>query len=179
MSNPWTEPTPVYSEGKFTPWGEGWTAWNGCAAECEFVEFVGSLVKLIRPDVIIETGAGMGFTTRGILPYMHDDAVLHLHETDEGLWGQIPDFRNVISHLGIPSSTTWRDCDLAIIGSTPEIGNTEISDFARHAGQDAVLLVHDVNRRELWRHIELLSPWVTGTYLPHPRKSWIGSKTCP
>jgi predicted O-methyltransferase YrrM len=60
------EPDPV-PEAAYSPAaGSGWRAWNGHSPEVEFCEFVATMVRLVQPALVVETGTGQGFVTRRI-----------------------------------------------------------------------------------------------------------------
>ena len=49
----------LYDEQVFTPWAEpGWTAPNGMSPETEVCDFFASLVRMLKPEVVVETGVG-------------------------------------------------------------------------------------------------------------------------
>lgn len=179
------EPTPV-SEVEFTPWGDGWSAWNEWAPEVEFADFVGALVRLIRPAVVVESGVGNGFITRRVLDCLPAGSLLHAVESDEELRARIP----AAESLAVVEGTTIPDlllraAQLVIVDSEATSRVDEMDRFANLAPKGAVLVVHDVANKGAGPAQQMfktkvdklrLAGLIDGAFLPHPRGSFVGSR---
>ena len=56
----------THSEAEFTPNGDDWRAFDEMAVELEVAEFLYALVRLEKPTLVIESGAGKGYSTLAI-----------------------------------------------------------------------------------------------------------------
>jgi predicted O-methyltransferase YrrM len=59
--------------------GDPLTAWN---ARAELLRIVGTITRLTRPEVLVETGVALGFTTATILHAMAENGRGHLYSVD-------------------------------------------------------------------------------------------------
>ena len=55
------------------------TVWN---ARAELLRIVGTITRLMKPDVLVETGVALGFTTATILRAMNENGVGHVYSLD-------------------------------------------------------------------------------------------------
>ena len=182
MATIWKNEPPTKSERHYTPWGGGWRCWNGKAPEKEFCEFVGSLVGLIKPRYIIETGVGVGFTTRRIIKSMSPKSNLYLFESD-------PNFRRVISanvdntKCDIcnqnPTPEHWKKCDLAVLDSVTTLRLKELQGWASYSKPGSICVIHDCSfrhsentiHRKIFDRVWNMQFIVSVLFLPNPRGS--------
>lgn len=177
------EPAPK-DEGRKTPGGEGWLSWNGKAAEFEFCEFAGSLVLLFRPERIIETGVGGGFTTRRILTAVRlVGSTFVAFEADEVFrdatarfaW---PDLD--LSRLPTPTPNQIAAADLLVLDSGGGFRRDEFLTWVEDGKPGSYCLMHDVDpAREAGTVQETLGRLVAeagipGVLLSNPRGGWLG-----
>lgn len=166
----WTNEGRARDEGRWTDGGEGWTSWNGKSPEVEFCDFAASLVGLINPTKIVETGIGQGYTTRRILWAIGEGQQLRAYESDEEIreiariatvvFGTLRDqmivenvadstFNSAVGQFLVSESRTpgpegFRNCDLAILDSEARYRTLEVLQWAKHAPFGSFCLVHDV-----------------------------------
>lgn len=134
-------------ESAFTPWGQGWTAPNLHSPEDEWTAFVASWVRLQRPAVIVETGAGSGRVTAAIADAAPADTRITAVEDD-------PDWRTAVERLELADVTVAEvagrlldQADLCVLDSgRHRLG--EIAHWGRHGKPGSYALVHDAS----WRH---------------------------
>jgi hypothetical protein len=153
------------------------------SAEVEFCEFVAALVRLIRPQLVIETGVGQGFSTRRILAalsghYVGYESDAGFREALKGLdvWGESAQ----IAEEAEPTPEVMARCDLAILDSGPRKRRVrEINLWRAYAPSGSHIVVHDARpdhpRNGLHRRLagELAGE---GLFLPNPRGSWLHRK---
>lgn len=135
----------IRSETVYTKWGGSFTCYNGKAAEIEFIEFVASFARCFRPRLIIETGAGRGFTTRLLVKACPVRSTYIAVESDKVFHSELIgiDDRIEISK----KCPTMAFADLVVLDSITGNRIREIDQFAREAKSGAVCIVHDVSKR--------------------------------
>lgn len=175
---------PLYDEVNFTPWAEpGWFAWNGMSPEIEVVQFVASLVRLLKPTVTIETGVGQGHMTRAITRVLGDTQMLVCFESD-------PDW-----HAAIRGAAFWEGSRATLVANqTPsrnQIGSADFtwldSDFKFrldeielwHQYGHGVAVIHDTGERHegVTMHQtvkeKIVELGMDGVWLHNPRGSFV------
>lgn len=180
------EPTPV-GEETWTPWGEGWYAWSSPSPEVEFCEFVGALVRLLRPRLVVETGVGAGYVTRRIIAGLGSGSWIGFESDDgyraEGRRLPWPEDLTLSSEVS-PASADMAAADLVVLDSAPEYRLTEFDLWREHGKPSSVLVCHDVSSRHqpsprnskvhipFYNHIS--TSGLTGVFLTNPRGAWMG-----
>jgi predicted O-methyltransferase YrrM len=177
----------TFDEIEFTPSAEpGWTAHNGMSPEVEVCHFFASLVRMLRPSLVLETGVGQGFMTRAILPVL-GDARLRCYESDDGwrdtirqqtLW----DRRAILSHAPSPPTLMFKKADLCFLDSDAPVRLFEIESWEANAKQGAVALIHDASPdHDESTHHRMISDLIVGlgiagVFLRNPRGSFLAIK---
>lgn len=176
------EPPPI-DESKQTSDGAGWASWNGWSAEKEFCEFAAALVRLNRPELVVETGIGQGYTTRRVISTLTGRYVGF--ESDDELRSQL---RNLdvwsdtitLSDAPEPSSDIFSACDLAIIDSDPALRMREIDRWLECASPGAFVLIHDARPDHPLKDsgFRRLAKYLgeKGVFLGNPRGAWLYRK---
>ncbi len=178
----WTGYEMSVDETEFTPWAsEGWLSYNGQSPEIAVCDFVSQLVKMMRPDVVIETGVGQGYMTRTIVTALEGEGRLVAFESDDD-WRQMIRAQRfwtdriavaALSELHTPSTDAFALADLAVLDSEFEVRFCEIQLWAEHAKPGAVSVIHDTADRDGTIHQstrELIQDLgMTGVFLNNPR----------
>ncbi len=182
----WALEPALQDESSHTPWAEpGWQAWNNMSPELEFCEFAGTMVRLAKPAVVVETGVGQGFTTRRIARNLGGGRLV-AYESDHpwrAMLRGLEFFRGATIELSeepTPSEDQLRDAGLTVLDSDFSIRFEELRRWCRAAPPRALLLVHDSGNGHASRTgharlrglIEELG--LTGTFLQNPRGSFLG-----
>lgn len=189
MTDAWMNATPLVDETEFTPWAEeGWLAWNGQSPEMAVCGFVQSLVQMMQPQLIIETGVGQGYMTRAIALVLEGDQTLISYESDadwrSSIW-QLPfwqenRFTVTLAADPTPTPDDIGAADLIVLDSDWEIRFPELETWFTHAKQGAVAVIHDVSGQPDTIHqsmrdfIQRLG--ITGFYLRNPRGCFVAVK---
>lgn len=182
----WTDEPPPKDEGRKTVGGEGWLSWNGKAPEWEFCEFAGSLVRLLRPGSIIESGMGAGFVTRRLVENM-DPGFMRLacFESD-------PEFRAAgrdhawraveVRDEPTPTELDIANADLLVLDSASPWREREFRSWAELGRPGSYCLMHDVDPTRGRGTVQLAmaeliaTVGVPGILLANPRGGWLGRK---
>ncbi|MEU0493503.1 class I SAM-dependent methyltransferase [Nocardiopsis sp. NPDC006139] len=150
-----SEPIPYRPESDFTPPRDDcphphhWHADTAGATETEVVELIGSLVRALQPDLVIETGVLHGTTTRAIGEALarNGHGRLHALEIDERY---AQEAARAVAHLPVTvhqrPSTTFvppAPIDLAFLDSSLEARPQELIDFAPYMHDRTIIVVHD------------------------------------
>jgi len=178
----WEQREQPVDETEFTPWAKaGWQSWNGQSPEIDVCAFVQSLVVMMQPKLILETGVGQGYMTRAITAVLDDHQLLISYESDDywraALWS-LPfwtdnRFTTQLSQNLTPLEGDIARADLCVFDSDFEVRFAEIQWWHDFAKPGAVALIHDTadapdtihqSTREL---IEDLG--MTGVFLNNPR----------
>jgi hypothetical protein len=166
---------------------KGWTAWNGRSPEREFCTFAKSLVRLVRPKFLIETGVGQGYMTRRLAEGLPEGSQMRCYESDhewrEALGG-LDFWTDAISLSGdpTPASDQMALCELLVADSTYRFRKAEIELWWKFAPAGSYLLIHDVspNHNEATVHHRLdyfvRALEIPGVLLPNPRGGFLGRK---
>jgi hypothetical protein len=192
LLNAWSDEPPLGDEVSFTPWADpGWPAWNGTSPELEFCEFAGALMRLLKPQLIVETGVGRGFTTRRLATRLTRGQRLIAFEADANLRSQLkrlPLFASPNCSLGAQSSPSEDDfarADLTVLDSEVSTRLEELDRWSDTAKLGAVLLVHDTDnghqpeteQHRIRAYIE--EHEMDGVFLQNPRGGFLGIKLLP
>ncbi len=172
------------SEARYTPWGDGWTCWNGKAAECEFVDLVVALIKIQRPAIAIETGIGRGYTSRPMSAAMKTipDSLFVGYESDDAFRSKSGICGCMISKLATPTAEQIASADLLVFDSETPLRMQEIELWHIHGKPGSMMIVHDVSPRhpEGRIHRQLLSKTeqlgIQGIQLGNPRGGFVATK---
>ncbi len=182
LENAWVEYQPVVDETVFTPWAEkGWLAHNGQSPEVAVMDFVRNLVRMMQPQLVIETGVGQGYMTRTIASALRDGKLIAF-ESDNGwrdmIWNQhFWTDRSAVASIAqhpSPIAAEIAQADLCIFDSEWEYRFDEIRLWHEHAKPGAVAIVHDTSDRDGTIHQtlrELITEdlGMTGVFLNNPR----------
>jgi predicted O-methyltransferase YrrM len=187
----WCAEPDLVDEVRHTPWAEhGWHAWNDMSPELEVCEFVASLVRVLRPKSVVETGVGQGFLTRRVVAELvgRTNQQLVCFES-EPLW------REMLSTLGIfdgvrctlastetPDPSLLAACDLCLLDSNEAFRLDEIKRWWEVAPPGGVLFVHDAgsprgpSAGHETVHAFLRALAIPGMFLENPRGGFVGVK---
>lgn len=186
-----TEPEPT-DESDFTPWAEpGWRAWDDMSPELEFCELVASLVRLVKPALVIETGVGQGFLTRRVAAQLGEDQSLVCYEADDNWRQQLETLeffrggRAAISDEPSPSADEVARASLTILDSDFPRRRSELSSWAVAAVPGSLVIVHDcgnghppaTGHSELRSFVQELE--IPGVFLRNPRGAFLGVRGAP
>lgn len=178
----WEHEGELVEESEFTPGaGDEWLSWNGQSPEAHVCMFVESLVAMMEPKLVIETGVGQGYVTRAITPLLGAGQQLIAFESDDAwraaLW-TLPfwtehRFVASLSLNGTPSAGEVYSADLCVFDSDFEQRFAEIRLWHTWAKPGAVALIHDTAEREGTIHQsvrDLINDLgMTGVFLNNPR----------
>lgn len=172
---------PVH-EKQFTPDADtGWLAWNGQSPEVEVVLFVASLVMMMRPRLVIETGVGQGYMTRAIVEMLNEDDLLVAYESDDNWRAAIWPLEFWIDHrftarlsaYTTPDAGLLAEADLCVLDSDFVYRFLEIEAWNEYAKPGAVALIHDTAERDGTIHQSardlIANLGMTGVFLNNPR----------
>lgn len=159
------------------PYPERWTAPDEYASEHEVSDFMAALVHLLKPDVVVETGAYHGDTSRAIgIALAKEGGHLYALEIVSERAGVVAQ-----KTAGLPvtvvraSSLDWEPpaaIDLLFLDTELAIRPLEVRRFRAWASPRCVLVMHDTESGQLQRALDQLARegettrWVN---LPTPR----------
>ncbi len=186
-ANGWTDFEEAVDEQTFTPWADkGWLAHNGQSPEIAVCDFVSSLVRMMQPKVVIETGVGQGYVTRVIASALEGrGGHLFAFESDdwwrEMMVGQYfwVERKQVatLSQLVTPPVELIVAADLAVIDSDFDFRFAEIEWWNEYAKPGAVALIHDTADRDGTVHQSvrglITELGMTGVFLQNPRGAFM------
>ncbi len=177
----WTEYEEAVDEQTFTPWAQkGWLAHNGQSPEIAVCDFVSKLIRMMQPQLVIETGVGQGYMTRTVAVALEGVGQLAAFESDDD-WRNMmsqhhfwTDYRNVtLSPLFTPPAELLSIADLTILDSDFPERYDEIVLWHGCAKDRAAALIHDTQDVEGTSHQtmrELIQELgMTGVFLNNPR----------
>jgi methyltransferase family protein len=146
----WQSESSKQDEKEYTPWADpGWLSWNAMSPEEGFCWFVASLVGMLKPEVIIETGVGQGYVTRRVYEQLQEGQQLLCFESDARLRDglrKIPFFSKDNVHLASSSTPSAKDmfvANLVILDSDFGERYAELRLWRDNAQPGSVVLVHD------------------------------------
>lgn len=148
----------------------GYDIYDGMAVEIECAEFLYGLVRLLKPELVIESGTGRGAAAHAM------GAALAKNESGRLVtYEPLELYRDVARRNlgGLPvevqdgSSLDWggRLPDLVFLDSGPDYRHDEI-EYWLVQGQPFMLAVHDAQRNY---------GLPTGLMIPSPRGLWVGT----
>lgn len=187
----WTEYEETVDEQTFTPWAEkGWLAHNGQSPEVAVCDFVRTLVRMMQPQLVIETGVGQGYMTRTIAQALSgSEGKLVAFESDDdwrtmlyqqGFWRDREHTTSLSPHF-TPPVELMAVADLTIIDSDFSVRFEEITLWDLWAKPGAVALIHDTADRDETVHQsvrELIRALgMTGVFLNNPRGCFMAVQT--
>ncbi|BBX73705.1 hypothetical protein H7H78_10400 [Mycobacterium shinjukuense] len=166
-----------HDEQEFTPHAaRGWTAWNAWSPEVEFCTFVGALQRMLQPQVILETGVGIGRITQ----FLCLGEALHFGFESDEEWRCNPniDYRPEPT----PTAEQMAAADLVILDSGLSYRLDEIALWACAGKHGSVCVIHDAGNGHS-QDPQLVHNRVRaaiehtgkpGMFLKNPRGAWIG-----
>jgi hypothetical protein len=182
------EPRPV-DAATFTPDARpGWRAWTELSPEVEFCDLAASLVRLVQPPIVLETGTGEGFVARRVREQIGPGQRLVCFESRPE-WRQtlaaLPWFDGricALSHRDVPAERDFATAGVSILDSELPRRLEELRTWWRAAAPGAVVLVHDAGAgpssdpapHELAGLIRELG--IPGAFLKNPRGGFLGVK---
>lgn len=135
------EPEPGL-ESRYTPGAsDDWHAWNEWGPEAEVADFCGQLVRMLNPQVTVETGVSQGFITRRLIAANQGE--LYLYEAD-------PIIRRLIPYVCEPEESPDEfmvsQADLLVLDSHWPQRVVELERWATHGKPGSYVFMHDVKR---------------------------------
>jgi len=168
---------------------EGFSSFNDAGIECETGEFLYSLVRLLKPTHILETGThwGVGASYMGLAlqdnnsgqldtiefsPENHHEAMLRMM--------RLKMLSEVTCHLGdVAKFKPNKQYDLILLDTEPNIRFGELIQFFPNLNPGGFLFIHDLHRGMSQGNINTDWPdkpsWPFGD-LPDTIKTWIKEK---
>ena len=188
----WAAEPELVDETTFTEWARpGWHSWSATSPELEFCELAATIVKLVEPRTVIETGTGQGFLTRRLAEGLGPERRLRCFEGSPE-WRQalasLPFFgepARQLSSNATPDEIDFAWAELCVLDSDFELRLGELETWWRGARPGAVVLVHDAgNGNPSGTHQArigelLLELEIPGTFLNNPRGGFLGVKPGP
>lgn len=153
----------VYSEGK---WGEqtinttGYHSFNDAGVECEVGEFLYAMVRLLKPQLVLETGTHFGvgslymgmalrdnndgdLDTYEFIPEIREQALINLRDADLLADSGGP----VSSYLGNVNDLVLRDqYQLMFLDTEPQTRFDELIRFWNNLDEGGYVFIHDLHR---------------------------------
>jgi hypothetical protein len=182
------EPRPV-DEATFTAGASpGWHAWTQASPEVEFCDFAASMVGVVQPPTVIQTGTGEGFLTRRLREQIGPGRRLLCFESDAGrreALQALPWFDGricVLSHRPRPGDGDLSSAGVSVLDSDLPGRLDELRAWWRAAQPGAVVLVHDARAgapedTAQGRLAALVAELgIPGTFLENPRGAFLGVK---
>jgi hypothetical protein len=178
----WHHQQEPVDEQQFTPWAdEGWASWNGQSPELAVCNFVQTLIGMMEPRTIVETGVGQGYMTRAIGGMLNENQTLLAYESS-GHWRTtmwtLPfwtenRFNVALSPDPTPDIDALARADLCVFDSDFVYRFQEIELWNIHAKPGAVALIHDTGDQPQTIHASLreliVNLGMTGVFLKNPR----------
>ena len=162
------------------PHPERWSAPDREATEHEVTEFLGALVKALRPDRVLETGAYLGYTTevlgKAVKPYGHVDALEMDATFALATETRCKDLPVTVYCTDSAEFTPQHDYDFLFFDSGMEARIDEMRRFAAHATNRAIFAIHDSRGYWVQQALEQMenAGLITRVNLPTPRGITIG-----
>lgn len=155
--------------------------------EVEFCEFAANLVKMIKPELVLETGVGQGYVTRRMAAELGEGQALLCFESDDNLRKDLRnlDFFSGTNHLAsapYPDARDFAIADFTLLDSDFSLRFHELETWWKNAKTGSVVLVHDCGNghTEETGHAQLAAfihqLGITGVFLKNPRGSFLGIK---
>lgn len=186
-----SEPALGEEQSRWSASASTWRSWNRMSPEHEFCEFVAAVVRLVKPEIVIETGVGQGFTTRRVAAALAPGSVLKGFESDDA-WrerlARLSFFHGptrLLAEEPTPTDDDLASVDLLVADSVFDFRFDEVRRWAALAQQGSYIVVHDIgNGHPAWTPHQRLGELITslginGVRLPNPRGSFLGQKSGP
>lgn len=148
--------------------GKQWHAPDDMAVEREVADFLHTLVRVMKPEVALETGCGEGYSTEAIVRALLENGSGRLRTCDTGLdklqiamWRcpRLPyPLSDFIRCEGVTLALSTRDVDLAFLDSS---GDRLAELAALQLTEGGIVLLHDSKRYETgpeWNRVEIDTP---------------------
>jgi glycosyltransferase involved in cell wall biosynthesis/protein-L-isoaspartate O-methyltransferase len=170
-----------------------WSMFDGFTAEIEVLDFLYTLVRLTKPQRVLETGTWLGRSAIAIASALRDNGIGHLvtiesnGEAAEVAVRNIDDARlttfvtlRVADSLAVELSETY---ELALFDSDISIRATEFCRFYDRLKPGAIVLFHDTAGSHIGsadRVVDLMTTgMLEGIFLPTPRGIFVGRVVKP
>lgn len=131
--------------------GDGYHAWNDMSVEVETADFLYGLVRLVRPDCVVESGSGQAYASLKIAEALRDNERGHLLSFDaDPYWAGIAreKLHELPASVYIGDTLGWSgDADIVFLDSGPDHRPAEIAYWLERPGP--ILVIHDAYRYEL------------------------------
>jgi predicted O-methyltransferase YrrM len=130
---------------------EKWTAWDDMAVEVECAEFLHALVRLLKPELVLESGTGRGMASLYIARALKANKAGRLI-TFEPIAQFASEARARLApyDAAVLTGSSLGYCgappDLVFLDSSPETREAEIDQWL---AREVALVIHDAHRYEL------------------------------
>ena len=182
------EPRPV-DEGTYTPGASpGWHAWNDMSPEVEFCDFAATLVRLVQPPTLVETGTGQAFLTRRVREQIGPGQRLLCFESNRE-WREalqaLPCFDGqicAVSEKKEAEESDFSTAAMSFLDSDFRHRFAELRAWWRAAEPGALVLVHDTGNGHSAETLHarmgglIRELGVPGVFLKNPRGAFLGLK---
>jgi predicted O-methyltransferase YrrM len=167
-----------------------WSRFDSASAETEVIDFVFSLVRLLKPRLALETGTWIGLTAIGIGKAMKQNGLGHLisveldpeaqataakNIADAGLQAQVTSHH--ASTLDFPLETAF---DFAFFDTSTDIRQAEFARFFPSLVKGATIIFQNTREPQTGKVLaleDLIARFgIVGIDLATPRGLWLGRK---
>jgi hypothetical protein len=153
-----------------------------------FCWFAASLIGMLKPEVIIETGVGQGYVTRRVFSQLDDIQLLLCFESDPGLrdgLSKLDFFSQDNVHLAsspTPSAKDMTVANLVILDSDFGERDSELRLWRDNSLPGSIILVHDCGNGHhagtghAMLAVSIKDLGIKGVFMKNPRGSFLGIK---
>ncbi len=133
-----------------------WSMIDGWTAEVEVLEFIHSIVRLVKPRLVVETGTWLGYGAISIGKALEKNnyGSLITIEYDKNIYEKAKEniSNENLSRVKIVNCSSLNfkpssKIDLLICDSAIDIRGREIKHFEKYLSEDAIIIFHDTSRR--------------------------------
>ena len=147
------------SEGKFSGNGEGYLAFNDAGVECEVGEFLYGMVRILKPQFVMETGTHRGISTLYLALAMADNGfgtidtiefIPEHYEYSNQLFRSSSEISKHINNIR-GDATKWqpesgRRYQMALLDTEPQLRFAEFVRYFDYFTEGGYIFIHDLHR---------------------------------
>lgn len=146
----------IHNEGEWSNTQSLFSAFNDAGVECEVGEFLYSLVRILKPDNVLETGTNVGVGASYIGKGLFDNQYGHL-DTMEYLPEIFEQAKSRITRLGLDNYVSvllgdvskfvpTKQYNLIFLDTEPQTRFDEFDKFYDYWAEGGYLFIHDLHR---------------------------------
>lgn len=145
----------IHNESEFSSDTKGFKSFNDAGLECETGEFLYALIRLLKPDFVLETGTHEGVGASYMGQALKDNGFGQLdtveflqphHETSKKRMARLG-LDNVVLHLGdVATFTPGKKYDLILLDTEPQTRFSELIKFMPNLNEGGFVFIHDLHR---------------------------------